>query len=417
MRKMQSVVEPAAPPSAEAKSEAQLIIEAKQRKREEEDMEELQALEEKRRAEREREEEELRRLKEKQAERKKAREEEERRLEEQKQLAEEQRRKDEDARRQKAEDEKQRKKEEAERKKAAAAASASGGRNFVIDKERSGESGVDKFMNISKAKTEMSLNAGELQDLRQKTINDRVKPLSVSELDHNGLKSKAEDLWKTIIKLETTNYDLGERFKRQEYDLKELNERQRQISHKKHLAQGLDPEAASSRYPPKVQLASKYERRVDRRTFEERKNLFEQNGVDDKPKELVKPLAKKREDWIKPKETKSHRETPADDFENEHAENDEMEKNSVVHVDDESFEQQKVNSQNSQEHDQDDWTEPDLAEEAQENHIAVASNSRKSSGIVSQTESERDINDENVNEDDLFAGKEDYTALATTTEA
>ena len=74
-------------------------------------------------------------------------------------------------------------------------------------------------MNISKAKTEMSLNTNELEALRQKTISDLIKPLSISGLDVTGLKAKAEELWKTIIQLETAKYDLAERFKRQEYDV------------------------------------------------------------------------------------------------------------------------------------------------------------------------------------------------------
>lgn len=81
--------------------------------------------------------------------------------------------------------------------------------------------------------------------------------------------------------------------------LKELNERQRQINHKKHVAQGLDSEVANTRYPPKVQLISKYERRTDRRTFTERKTLFEQDKKIEEPKERVEVAAKTRDSWIK----------------------------------------------------------------------------------------------------------------------
>ena len=48
--------------------------------------------------------------------------------------------------------------------------------------------------------------------------------------------------------------------------LRELNERQRQINQKKYVAQGLEADA-NQRYPPKVQIISKHERRTDRRTF------------------------------------------------------------------------------------------------------------------------------------------------------
>jgi len=53
-----------------------------------------------------------------------------------------------------------------------------------------------------------------------------------------------------ICKLEAARYDLEKRKERQEYDLKELNERQRQIARNKALKKGLDPDSAtSSRHP------------------------------------------------------------------------------------------------------------------------------------------------------------------------
>lgn len=74
-------------------------------------------------------------------------------------------------------------------------------------------------MNISKAKTEMALNAGELDALKKRTMVDRIKPLATESLDNAGLKNYAEELWKQIIQLETAKYDLNERSTRQEYDV------------------------------------------------------------------------------------------------------------------------------------------------------------------------------------------------------
>ncbi|XP_055342458.1 troponin T-like [Paramacrobiotus metropolitanus] len=219
---------------------------------------------------------------------------------------EEQRRQEEEARKLQKEEEKRRKQEAEERKKAAQEAALVGGRNFVIEKAQSGESTMDKFMNISKAKTEMSLNTSELASLKERTISDRVKPLSVGDMDYAALKAKAEELWKAIVNLETLKYDLVERAKRQDYDLKELNERQRQINSKKYAAQGLDPSACASRYPPKVQLVSKYERRIDRRTFAEKKSLYEnERRADGGATDLHKPAAKKRDGWVKDKKAAS----------------------------------------------------------------------------------------------------------------
>ena len=97
--------------------------------------------------------------------------------------------------------------------------------------------------------------------------------------------------------------------------LKELNERQRQINNKRHQAQGVDPSAANSRYPPKVQLISKYERRTDRRTYGERKSLFEMDSRQQQEKELIKPKGKVRSDWVKPKKEKTLQEEDNEDEE------------------------------------------------------------------------------------------------------
>ncbi|OQV23772.1 putative NADH dehydrogenase [ubiquinone] 1 alpha subcomplex subunit 8 [Hypsibius exemplaris] len=301
------------------KTEVQQILEAKMKKQEEDDTDRIKEIEEARRLEREKEDEELRKLKEKQAQRKKERELEDQKMEEQRRQLEEKRRQEDEQRKQRMEDEKRKKQELQEMKKAAAQAAMVGGRNFVIEKDKEGgNSTIDKFMNISKAKTEMSLNTGELQALKMRTINERVKPLALSELDNVALKAKAEELWKTIVVLETSKYDLAERSTRQEYDLKELNERQRQMNVKKHVAQGLDAGAANSPYPPKVQLISKYERRTDRRTFQERKAIFEveTKRLEDLAAELQKPAAKTREAWVKPKKSAGDEDGEEDNEEN-----------------------------------------------------------------------------------------------------
>merc|ERR1712098_632742 len=58
----------------------------------------------------------------------------------------------------------------------------------------------------------------------------------------------------TIVRLETDKYDLQERQKRQDYDLKELKERQKQQLRQKAMKKGLDPEALTGKYPPKIRM-------------------------------------------------------------------------------------------------------------------------------------------------------------------
>lgn len=74
-----------------------------------------------------------------------------------------------------------------------------------------------------------------------------------------------------------------------------MKERQKQQLRHKALKKGLDPEALTGKYPvsylvlptmtqnwkyrvcfqPKIQVASKYERRVDTRSYDDKKKLFE----------------------------------------------------------------------------------------------------------------------------------------------
>merc|ERR1712008_393026 len=61
---------------------------------------------------------------------------------------------------------------------------------------------------------------------------------------------------------------------RQDYDIRELRERQKQQLRQKALKKGLDPEALTGKHPPKIQTASKFERRTERRTYDDKKGLF-----------------------------------------------------------------------------------------------------------------------------------------------
>ncbi|KHN77906.1 Troponin T [Toxocara canis] len=61
--------------------------------------------------------------------------------------------------------------------------------------------------------------------------------------------------------------------------LRELNERQRQVARNKALKKGVDPGDSNSRYPPKVSVASKYDRQIDRRSFKERRAVYERKNA------------------------------------------------------------------------------------------------------------------------------------------
>merc|ERR1711963_495450 len=219
------------------------------------------------RSQRAKEVEELKRLKEKQAKRKEIRAEQEKKLAAQKKEEEEKLRKEEAEKKAKEAEEKRKRLEEAETKRQAMmqaqkekqAASGKGGKAV-------GGGGMGG--GVQDARKEMTKTKEQLEEEKRISLSIRIKPLDVDAMDSDQLQSKAKELWETIVKLETEKYDLEERQKRQDYDLKELKERQKQQLRQKAMKKGLDPEALTGKYPPKIRMYSKYERRTDTRTYE-----------------------------------------------------------------------------------------------------------------------------------------------------
>lgn len=152
-------------------------------------------------------------------------------------------------------------------------------RSFAINKKSEGGlAGADLTTTTNVAslgRSDIIKTKEQLAEEKKIAMEFRVKPLKLDSLGLDELKKKANELWEQIVQAESDRYDLEERQKRQEYDLKELSERQRQINRNKALKKGLDPEALSGKYPPKLQVASKYERRLDRRDFVDKKFLFD----------------------------------------------------------------------------------------------------------------------------------------------
>ncbi|CAB3362505.1 Hypothetical predicted protein [Cloeon dipterum] len=240
------------------------------------------------RKQRSKEEDDLKRLKEKQAKRKVARADEEKRLALKKKEEEERRVREAEEKKQREIDEKRKRLEEAERKRQAMMQSmknqAQKGPNFTITKK-------DNTFNLSNAQIERSKTKEQLEEEKKISLSFRIKPLELDGLNSIKLKNKARELWDAIVKLETEKYDLEERMKRQDYDLKELKERQKQQLRHKAQKKGLDPEALTGKYPPMIQVASKYERRVDTRSYSDKKKLFE-GGFNTLSSETVEKLWK-----------------------------------------------------------------------------------------------------------------------------
>merc|ERR1712136_688305 len=137
---------------------------------------------------------------------------------------------------------------------------------------------------VTDARKEMSKTKEQLNEEMKIALSIKIKPLDLDAMDSDELKRKAEDLFNVIVQLETDKYDFEQRRVTQDYELKELKERQKVQLRQKALKKGLDPEALTGKHPPKIQTASKFERRTDRRTYDDKKKLFE-GGWDDVHKE------------------------------------------------------------------------------------------------------------------------------------
>ncbi|KAJ6217790.1 hypothetical protein RDWZM_008947 [Blomia tropicalis] len=318
VEEVEEVKKPQPPKQAEKKpeevSEAELAMDEKLRKKKAEEEEQWTEYVEQRKKQRQKEEEDLRKLKERQAARKQRRAEQEKKIEEFKQRQEEIRIRELEERRARDAEAKRKRLEEAERKRAAMQAAMDKSqttkveRNFVVTKRSDGGpgaalggSGFDRFTNVLSARSEMGKTKEQLAEDKRIAMSFRVKALDIDGLSVDDLKKKATQLWDMIVQLESDKYDLEERQKRQDYDLKELAERQRQINRNKALKKGLDPDALSGKFPPKILTASKYERQVDRRTFGDKKGLFE-GGYDSMVEASLEKMWQERTKEFKEKE-------------------------------------------------------------------------------------------------------------------
>merc|ERR1712172_60208 len=212
---------------------------------------------------REKEEEELKKLKEKQAKRKEIRAEQEKKLNQAKKEEEEKLRKEEADKRAAEAEEKKKRLEEAEAK-----------RQEMLDAQKADKAGAGAKKSTAgtegnDARKEMTKTKEQLEEEKKIALSIRIKPLDLADMDTDDLKAKATELFNIVIQLETDKYDYEQKRQQQERDLQELKERQ------KALKKGLDPEALVGKYPPMIRMYSKYERRTDTRTYEDRKKLYE----------------------------------------------------------------------------------------------------------------------------------------------
>merc|ERR1712013_385846 len=111
---------------------------------------------------------------------------------------------------------------------------------------------IDAHKEISKTKEQVEAEM-------KISLSFRIKPLDLEAMDSDELKDKATELFNTILSLETEKYDWEQRRINQDYELKELKERQKVQLRQKAAKRGLDPEAFTGKYPPRIRMFSNYE--------------------------------------------------------------------------------------------------------------------------------------------------------------
>jgi len=150
-----------------------------------------------------------------------------------------------------------------------------GNANFVLPEK--GEGGEDKPTNLGGPVSKARVMSKEQQEEAKRNYMSIVnRPVDVANLLPNDIKAKIKQLHARILKLEGEKYDLEKRQGSQEYDLKELATRQQQSARNKALKKGIEPtEIENSKHPPKINVASKFDRQIDRRSYGDRYNIFE----------------------------------------------------------------------------------------------------------------------------------------------
>merc|ERR1712179_599078 len=196
------------------------------------------------REERNKEEAELKRLKDKQAARKEIRAEQEKKQAAAKK-AEEDKIKQEEAEKREAEAlQKKKQMEDDERKR----------QEMLAAQKEGGKKSSGPAMD---ARKEMSKSKEQVEEEMKISLSIRIKPLDLDSMDSDELRNKCDQIFNTIQALETDKYDYEQRRLDQDYEFKELAERQKLQLRNKAIKKGLDPESFTGKHPPAIHMFSK----------------------------------------------------------------------------------------------------------------------------------------------------------------
>jgi len=75
---------------------------------------------------------------------------------------------------------------------------------------------------MTSAQLERNKTKEQIEEEKKISLSFRIKPLNIEGFSQQKLQFKATELWDLIVKLETEKYDLEERQKRQDYDVRNI---------------------------------------------------------------------------------------------------------------------------------------------------------------------------------------------------
>merc|ERR1712080_399399 len=122
-------------------------------------------------------------------------------------------------------------------------------------------------------------------------LAERVRPLNVVDLekmDKVQLEDRAKEYWKVIQSINGEKNELSKRMEEQDREIKDAVQRLAEVMAAKQ----------ARKHPPKKQMTSKFDNRKGNRTYEERKDMYDQGVANVRPKMLVNVWQAKFSAWM-----------------------------------------------------------------------------------------------------------------------
>merc|ERR1719188_2632285 len=135
-------------------------------------------------------------------------------------------------------------------------------------------------------------------------LNRVVKPFDVKTMDQDQLKKKVEELYDVFTNLINDKINLNKTMVEQDGNIKALREKLNEILDARAAKKGqIDmhkfyPGQKKTSHPPKMQIFSKYDNRKGTRSYDERKEMYDEGTDIIRPKMLESMWEEKFAAWL-----------------------------------------------------------------------------------------------------------------------